>query len=107
MKAITCISREDLLARMDRRDDIQIVNVLGPDYYHLGFIKGSLKIPFDELEARMGELDRQKDVITYCASPSCTASSKAAEKLAKHGFRVFAYEGGIKEWKEAGFPVEK
>ena len=106
MTTLTIISKEELKEKIERGDDFQLVNVLTPDYYHLGSIKGSLKIPCDELEKRLSELDRAKETVVYCASYACQASKKAAEFLAKRGFRVEAYEGGIKEWSEAGFPME-
>jgi rhodanese-related sulfurtransferase len=103
---IRTIDKEHLISKMRRNESIEIVNVLSPDYYKLGFIKGSKKIPLDELDNRLQELDKNKEVITYCAGYECSASRKAAEKLANRGFRVWAYEGGIKEWKESGLPVE-
>lgn len=106
MTTLTIISKEELKLKIDRKEDFQLVNVLSPDYYHLGSIKGSIKIPLDSLEKRFKELDKSKEVIVYCASYDCAASRKAAELLASHGFGVVAYEGGIKEWKEAGFPLE-
>lgn len=72
----------------------------------LGLIQGSRKIPLAELDQRVGELDKARDVVTYCASDQCNASKQAAEKLVAQGFKVRAYEGGIKEWKEAGLPLE-
>ena len=92
--------------KIDLGEDCQIVNVLSPDYYHLGSIKGSLKIPLDKLEMRLDELDKSREVIVYCAHKECDASKRAAEKLEQHGFCVSAYEVGIKEWKEAGLPIE-
>jgi rhodanese-related sulfurtransferase len=107
MKTITIISKEELKGKIDRHEDFELVNVLDPKYYRMGLIKGSKRIPLDDLDDRMQELDKTKDVVVYCASYDCHASRKAAEKLAEHGFRVAAYEGGIKEWKEAGYPTDK
>lgn len=104
--AIKTITKEELNKKMQSGKPIQVVNVLAPEFYNLGFIKGSKKIPVDQLNARLEELDKSKEVVTYCASSECTASKKAAVRLASKGFRVSAYEGGIKEWKEAGLPVE-
>ncbi|HVE11801.1 MAG TPA: rhodanese-like domain-containing protein, partial [Elusimicrobiota bacterium] len=83
-----------------------ILNVLAPESYKLGFIKGSKRIPLAELEERVGELDKSKEVVTYCANAGCDASRKAAELLAGEGFKVSAYEGGIEEWTKAGLPTE-
>ncbi len=100
------ITKEELLAKIKVNQRVQIVNVLSPDHYTKGFIKGSIKIPLDQLDQRMSELDKSIDVVTYCASSECNASMKAAQKLAAKGFMVKAYEGGIKEWSQAGLPKD-
>lgn len=102
---IKTISKEDLLQGI-KQGGLQVVNVLDPKWYTLGMIKGSKKIPLAELPRRLGEMDKSKEVVTYCANTQCTASSEAAKLLAAKGFNVRAYEGGIKEWKEASLPVE-
>jgi len=104
---VSTISKDQLLAKIKNNDGVQIVNVLSPEHYGKGFIKGSKKIPLDQLDGRLNELDKTKEVVTYCASSECNASMKAAEKLAAKGFKVNAYEGGIKEWSEAGLPIDK
>lgn len=100
------ISKDELLEKRTLGKPIQIVNVLDPSYYNLGLIQGSLKIPVSEIEKRAGELDKNYEVVTYCAGYHCNASRTAATKLEKLGFNVAAYEGGIQEWKQAGFPTE-
>ncbi len=102
---VKAITKEDLSQKIES-GNVQVVNVLNPDNYKLGMIKGSLKIPLNELDNRIGELDKTKEVVTYCASYKCGASKEAAHKLAGLGFNVWAYEGGIKEWKEAGLPTD-
>ncbi len=103
---VKLITKEELNNKMQGNLRIQVVNVLDPQYYNLGFIKGSKRIPLDQLDTRLGELDKLQEVVTYCAGSECNASKRAAEKLAGLGFRASAYEGGIKEWKEAGLPTE-
>jgi len=102
---VKAVSKEELVQGI-KQGNVQVVNVLEPEWYKLGIIKGSQKIPLTQLDKRLGELDRSKAVVTYCANTQCTASSEAAKKLAAQGFNVRAYEGGIKEWKEAGLPTE-
>lgn len=103
---VKVVTKDALNEKMTKGEPIQVLNVLDPQYYTLGVIKGSLKIPLAELEKRSGELDKAKEIVTYCADASCTASRKAAELLAGKGFQVSAYEGGIKEWSAAHLPVE-
>lgn len=100
------ISKEEIARKLNTQSSVQIVNVLAPQYYSLGFIANSKRIPLDQLDKRWGELDKDKEVITYCAGGGCTASLEAAEKLASKGFKVSVYEGGIKDWKENGLPTE-
>jgi ArsR family transcriptional regulator len=106
MTTLTILSKEELKEKIDRKEDFQLINVLETEFYHLGSIKGSKRIPLVSLKKRLGELDKTKEVVVYCASYACQTSKIAAELLSHHGFRVIGYEGGIKEWKEAGFPVE-
>ena len=103
---VKLMTKEELNKKILGNDSVQVVNVLDPQYYNLGLIKGSKRIPLDKLDSRMNELDKSKEVVTYCASSECNASKKAAALLAGKGFRVSAYEGGIKEWKEAGLPTD-
>jgi len=103
MKTIT---KDELKKKIDSKEQVQVVNVLSPDYYHLGFIEGSKRIPVSELNERSNELDKSKAVVTYCASKDCHASLDGAKILESKGFKVEAYEGGIKEWKEAGLPMD-
>jgi rhodanese-related sulfurtransferase len=103
---IATITKDELKAKLDAGDPVQIVNVLAPQAWEEGVILHSKKIPLPELDNRIHELDRSIEVVTYCAGYSCNASREAAEKLMRKGFRVKAYEGGILEWKEAGLPLE-
>ena len=103
---IKTITKDALNDKMRKGEPLQLINVLDPQYYSLGVIKGSVKIPLAELEKRSSELDRSKETVTYCASTECSASRKAAQMLTEKGFKVSAYEGGIKEWTAAKLPVE-
>jgi rhodanese-related sulfurtransferase len=100
------ITREQLSGLLDRGEPVQVINVLDTEYSHLGMIPGTWRLPLAELDGRMDELDKSREVITYCGGPDCPASRQAAEKLSQQGFRVRAYEGGLKEWQEAGLAVD-
>ncbi|MCM8794276.1 MAG: rhodanese-like domain-containing protein [Candidatus Omnitrophica bacterium] len=102
---VKTVTKEELQKKI-QVGNVQVVNVLDPKWYELGIIQGSRKIPLKELDRRLGELDKSKEVVTYCASYECSASKEAAQMLAAKGFKVSAYEGGIKEWTSAGLPTE-
>lgn len=61
-------------------------------------IKGSMHIPLNELNLRMGELKKVKDkeIICYCRSGK--RSSTAALLLQKGGFRTANMRGGMMAW---------
>ena len=100
------ITKDELNKKIQSKDPFELVNVLAPESYKLGVIKGSKKIPGAELEARFRELDKKKAVVTYCAGASCEASIKAAELLSAKGYDVSIYKGGVAEWSAAGLPLE-
>ncbi len=100
------ISKDELIAKLGS-PDLVIVNVLARPAYEKIRIRGSISIPRSELESgRWKELDRKKEIVVHCSSYECGASRMAAEFLEAMGFDVKAYEGGVKEWAEAGLPTE-
>lgn len=67
-----------------------IVDVRTPDEFRSGHVKGSINIPLDRIQQRMGELDKSKPVITCCLSGG--RSGRAADILNSSGFE--AVNGG-------------
>ena len=43
-----------------------VVDVRAADAYQGSHISGAINIPIEELEARLGELDKSQWIITYC-----------------------------------------
>lgn len=71
----------------------------------LGHLAGAILIPIEDLEKRLEELSAVKGrtIIAYCRSGR--RSANAAALLAQRGFTVYNLEGGILNWRAAGFPV--
>lgn len=77
--------------------DYQLVDVRQPKEYEKEHLPGSIFIPLGELPARMGELDKEKPVVTYCAVGG--RSRAAAQLLAGNDFKeVYNMSGGIRAW---------
>jgi rhodanese-related sulfurtransferase len=77
------------------------------DSYEEAHIPGAIPMPADEVYHLAEQYDRGLDIITYCGSYQCQASTMAAKEFLKKGFRhVWDYKGGIKEWTEDGNPAE-
>ncbi len=69
----------------------QIIDVRTPGEYAGGNIKGSKNYPLQQLSNNYKKLDKNKPVITCCASGMRSASAKAF--LAQKGFEQ-VYNGG-------------
>ncbi len=62
------ITVQELKAKIDKGEDVVIVDVrAGREYEDSKIrIKGAIRIPIVQLEARSNELPRDKEIITYC-----------------------------------------
>ena len=85
--------------------DVQLIDVRTPEEREAGRIPDdTAHIPFDELQARAAELDKDTAVVFYCRGGDRSAS--AADAYAASGFDAASLAGGIVGWQEAGKPVE-
>ena len=66
--AIPRITKEELKAKMDKNEDLVIVDARAEDSYNLSNqkIKGSIRITLDELEKGIKNPPEGKEIITYC-----------------------------------------
>jgi hypothetical protein len=62
------ITVQELKAKMDKGEDIVIIDVrAGREYTDSKIrMKGAIRIPIVQLETRISELPRDKEVVTYC-----------------------------------------
>ena len=73
--------------------------------YRQGHIPDARSIPVEELEERLAELPRDREIVAYCRGPYCVFSDDAAQLLQTHGFRVRRLQEGFPEWRAAGLPI--
>ena len=107
---ITTVSAQQLRQRIAARGIAQFWNVLTDDYFGGEMIPGSRRVPLDQVgrELARGPVAKDAAIVVYCSGPTCPQSGAAAEKLATLGFRnVQQFEGGLEEWKAAGFAVDR
>jgi len=102
------IARKELKEKMERGDDFTLVDARSSDSYREERIKGAISLPLEEVEKEAeGMLSKDGEIVVYCGGFSCPASGNEVRKLRDMGFKnVKHYAGGIKEWKEAGYPTE-
>jgi len=86
---------------------LKVLNVLSPEYYNDAHIKNSRNVPLDELKDFAEHTPKDTYIVVYCAHKHCDVSARAWHILHELGFEnLFAYEGGMREWYEAGYPTE-
>ena len=95
----------DLKRRLDE-ENIVVLDVRDKESYQEQHIPTAINIPYEELEARWKELPKNKEIIAYCWTITCSLALRAALLLAKKNFRVKELVGGIREWKHSNFPIE-
>src|SRR5919202_201247 len=94
------------LRRLVQEGQVTLLDVRPVLEYRQGHIPSARSIPVAELERRLAELPRDREVVAYCRGPFCVLSDEAAELLQQHGFRVRRLDEGFPEWRAAGLPVE-
>ncbi|MCO4768387.1 MAG: hypothetical protein KDA24_00045 [Deltaproteobacteria bacterium] len=103
------ISAEDLriLLEVEQPEDHPILlDVRQPREWAEGHLPRAVHIPLGALDDRLGELDLDRAIVTYCASGM--RSIDASYVLKRHGVTdVRSLAGGIHAWQRAGSPVEQ
>ena len=102
---------KEVLHKNLRRKDVIVLNVLPEDDFLKLHIQFSHHVPLfqnrglfsAEVEKQFG---RDKYFITYSADITCAAAQNASAALKARGLNAQTYLGGLKEWREAGLPVE-
>ncbi|ACO47513.2 rhodanese-like domain-containing protein [Deinococcus deserti] len=80
------------------------VDVRSSEEFEAGHVDGALNIPITDLPQRLGELPKDRPVVTYCNMfhPGASRGEKAAAQLLELGFDAGVLEGGYPAWKDAG-----
>jgi rhodanese-related sulfurtransferase len=105
------ISRTELREKVDKRQDLKLVFVLGESQYRAMHIPGSLNLPCSDnlyrSEDALKGLDRDDEIVVYCSNEACFASVSVYTLLVKRGYKnVSRYAGGLLDWTGAGYPLD-
>ena len=96
MQIVAEMSVEQLKARLEKGEELFLLDVREPFEYEIANLKGRL-IPLGDLPARLDELDKDREIVVYCHHGN--RSRYTAEFLQSQGFRsVINLAGGIDAW---------
>ncbi|NTU78559.1 MAG: rhodanese-like domain-containing protein [Chloroflexales bacterium] len=106
VEPFTNISVQDLKSALDSGEKLLLLDVRTPEEYTGdGHVAGSLLIPVDQVQARLGELPKDTPIVCICRSGN--RSRVACETLAANGYAGLRnVEGGMRAWASAGYPIE-
>ncbi len=98
------VNREALL-ELVRKGAVTVLDVRPAEEYNAGHIAGSISLPLKELEQRLSDLPRNKEIVAYCRGPYCVLSVLAVEMLRAKGFKAIRIEEGIQDFRALEFPI--
>ncbi|MEX2263785.1 MAG: rhodanese-like domain-containing protein [Bryobacteraceae bacterium] len=97
------LTADEVKELVDKKQNVVYLDVREPrELSETGAIKGSVNIPLGQLESRLSELPKDKEIVTICQRGG--RASRAAELLQKNGFKIAGY-CGVLPWKEKNYPL--
>ena len=92
------ISATELKERLDRGDDLQIIDVREANEVAVAKLPNSIHIPLAQVLNRMSEIDASRETVVHCKMGG--RSARAIEALKRSGFEgsLLNLKGGITAW---------
>jgi adenylyltransferase/sulfurtransferase len=98
------IDAPGLKKALDSGLNVVLLDVRESFEFEICHLEGSSLVPLGQLADKLGELDKDQDMVVYCHTG--VRSARAVEFLRKSGFRkVRNLRGGIKSWSELVDPL--
>jgi len=97
-KTVSVTEAKELLAT-----GATLVDVRSAAEWRTGRAPQAKHIPLDRLQTSTAGINKNRPVITMCASGVRSAS--AARLLAAQGYETYSLRGGMAAWRQAGEPV--
>jgi rhodanese-related sulfurtransferase len=98
----------DVKAKMDRAEPFQFIDVREDSEYAQDHAAGAIHMGKGIIERDIETVipNKQEAIVLYCGGGY--RSILAADSIRQMGYtNVLSMDGGIKAWREAGFPLEK
>lgn len=104
------IRAEELKQRLDKKEDVLVLDVRSREEYtgNFGHIAESINISIEDLSRSMNELKAYKKRFIIVVCRTDRRSMKAAELLTKAGFAdVAVLRGGMEQWNHISLPADQ
>ena len=107
-RRVKACTSADVKAKIDRGDSFHFIDVREESEFAKDHAKGARHLGKGILERDIETIipDKQAAIILYCGGGF--RSALAADALQRMGYiDVTSMDGGIKAWREAGYPLEE
>lgn len=107
-KEITVIPIEEVQQAIDNTESLQLVDVRTLEEFRAGHLPNAKNICVtdDDFQEKVAGLDKDRPIYVYCRSGK--RSAKAAKILREMGFtEIYDMDGGILNWEESDYQVQK
>lgn len=98
------VDRQTLLRRA-QANEIVVLDVRPQEEYDAGHLPYARSMPLAEIEQRLSQLPKSKQIVAYCRGAFCLMSDDAVKLLKAKGYRVSKLAEGVADWRAAGLPV--
>jgi rhodanese-related sulfurtransferase len=88
-----------------QEERVVLLDVRPTPEYQAGHLPQAHSIPVTELEARLSELPKEREIVAYCRGPYCVFADEAVSLLRTHGYTAHRLEEGVAEWRQLGLPI--
>ena len=108
MPEIKEVSVEKVKSYLDENRNFHLVDVREDNEWEAGHIEGSVHIGRGVLERDIENIieDKSAEIVLYCGGGY--RSALAAYNAQKMGYtNIFSMQGGIREWRQRGYPENK
>jgi hydroxyacylglutathione hydrolase len=103
-ESLSLLSVHQLKARLDRGEDLLVLDTRGQDEWDSGHLEGAVHIYVGHLQERLHEVPSDKPIAVIC-NVGHRAGLGASILLRAEYKNVYNVLGSVKAWVAAGFPV--
>ncbi len=98
------VDQETLIERV-RGGEAIVLDVRPPEEFQHAHLFGAISVPLQELDGRLSELPRNKEVVAYCRGPFCVLAVEAVGRLRAKGISAYRLEGSVYDLRAQGLPI--
>lgn len=103
-RELTPLDRKAILGKA-KEGEIVVLDVRPREEFAVHHLPYARSLPLNELERRLTDLPRDREIVAYCRGPFCLMAKEAVSLLRRQGYRAAMLDDGVAEWRAAGFPV--